>query len=756
MRVHILGGGPAGLYLAILLKKRDPSHEIRVWERNAPDDTFGWGVVFSDETLGNLEEADPEVYRSITESFAYWDSIDIHVKGARIRSRGHGFCGMSRKKLLMILQRRAAELGVQMRFSTEIDDVTALRDCDLFVGADGVNSRVRTMYEDRFRPSIDRRMSPYIWFGSSQSFEAFTFSFRQNEHGVFQIHAYQFEPAGASAVASTVIVECDHLTWQAAGLHQATTEESIRYCEALFEEELGGHPLYENKSSWIRFPTIKLERWHFENVVLIGDAAHTAHFSVGSGTKLAMEDSIALAEALHTGADDLPRALAAYEESRRVLVAKTQKSAQQSLEWFEDVKRYLHFDPMSFAFSLLTRSRRITHENLRKRDPEFVDRADRWYLERVGQPPPPKDETPRTPMFTPLSLRSMTVENRVVVSPMCQYSAVDGVPNDWHLVHLGSRAMGGAGLVFTEMTDVAPDGRISPGCTGLWNEAQRDAWKRIVDFVHGNTRAKIAMQLAHAGRKGSTKRPWEGAPDEPLDEGNWEILGPSPIPYREYSRTPRPMTRADMDRVRDEFVRSAQLADEAGFDLLELHFAHGYLLSSFLTPLSNQRADEYGGSLENRMRFPLEVFDAVRAVWPEQKPMSVRISATDWVEGGFTSDDSVVLSRALKEHGVDLIDVSTGQTSPNARPIYGRTYQAPFADKIRNEVGIPTMTVGNITTADQINTLLLSERADLCALARPHLRDPYFTLRAAQELEQWDVHYPNPYLMAKPRPSADR
>jgi anthraniloyl-CoA monooxygenase len=746
LRVHILGGGPAGLYLSILLKKRDPSHEIRVWERNAPEYTFGWGVVFSDETLGNLAEADAEVYRAITESFAYWDEIDIHFRGARIRSGGHGFCGMSRKKLLMLLQRRAAELGVETIFETEIDDVEALRDCDLLVGADGVKSKVRERWRDRFEPRVDLRKSPYIWFGSRQSFEAFTFSFRENEHGVFQIHAYQFEPE-----TSTVIVECDEESWRNAGLDTATTEESIRYCEALFAEELGGHALLANKSSWIRFPTMKLARWHFDDVVLIGDAAHTAHFSVGSGTKLAMEDSIALAEALHAGHEDLPTALAAYEESRRVDVGKTQKSAQQSLEWFEHVKRYLDFEPMPFAFSLLTRSRRITHENLRLRDPGFVDRADRWYLEHVGQPVPPPGDEPTTPMFTPFSLRSMTLKNRVVVSPMCQYSAVDGMPNDWHLVHLGSRAIGGAGLVFTEMTDIAPDARISPGCTGIWNEAQCEAWKRIVDFVHERSTARIAMQIAHAGRKGSTKRLWEGM-DEPLDEGNWEIVGPSPIPYKDGSQTPRPMTRADMDRVRDDFVRAARLADRAGFDMLELHMAHGYLLSSFLTPLSNQRDDEYGGSLENRMRYPLEVFDAVRAAWPEDKPMSVRISATDWVEGGFTGEDSLVLARALKEHGVDIIDVSTGQTSPHAQPIYGRAYQTPFADAIRNEVGIPTLTVGNITTADQINTILLAGRADLCALARPHLKDPYFTLRAAEELEQWDVDYPDQYLSAKPRP----
>ncbi|MEZ4337264.1 MAG: bifunctional salicylyl-CoA 5-hydroxylase/oxidoreductase [Sandaracinaceae bacterium] len=745
MRTHILGGGPAGLYLAILLKKSDPRREVHVFERNAPDDTFGWGVVFSDETLGNLEGADPETYRAITDAFAYWDSLDIHYRGTCIRSSGHGFCGMSRKRLLGILQARAKELGVEITFRHDVEDPAKIREgCDLFVAADGVNSRTRALYEDRFRPSIDRRKCRYMWLGSHKSLPAFTFSFRENEHGIFQIHAYQFEEG-----TSTFIVECDEQSFQNAGLATATTAESIAYCEKVFAEELDGHALLDNASRWVQFPTIKLERWCFENVVIIGDAAHTAHFSIGSGTKLAMEDSIALAEAIDAN-ESIPEALEAYERDRREWVGRTQKAAQQSLEWFEDVRRYWGFEPMQLTFSLLTRSRRITHENLRMRDPALVDAADRWFLAKEGLPVPPEGETPTTPMFTPFALRSMTLENRVVVSPMCQYSATDGVPSDWHLVHLGSRAVGGAGLVFAEMTDVSPEGRITPGCTGIWNETQRDAWKRIVSFVHANGRAKIALQLGHAGRKGSTKVPWEGE-DEPLDEGGWEILAPSPIPYRAGSPVPREMTRADMERVRDDYVRAARFADEAGFDMVEVHMAHGYLLSSFLSPLTNQRTDEWGGTLEKRMRFPLEVFDAVRAVWPADKPMSVRISATDWVPGGFTGDDSLVVARALKEHGCDIIDVSTGQVHPDQQPIYGRAFQTPFADRIRNAVGIPTLTVGNITTADQMNTILLAGRADLCAMARPHLFDPYFTLHAAAELEQHDVHYPPQYLRGRPR-----
>jgi anthraniloyl-CoA monooxygenase len=738
--IHIVGGGPSGLYLAILLKKRDPSRTIRVIERNAPDDTFGWGVVFSDETLGNLEEADAESYAAITEAFAYWDTIEIRVKGERIRSRGHGFCGLSRKRLLNILQARAASLGVELQFRTEIDDVDALRDCDLLVGADGVNGRVRARYAEVFAPSIDLRNCRYMWLGTRQTFEAFTFSFEKNEHGVFQIHAYQFEKG-----TSTVIVECDEQTWRNAGLDRASTEESVAYCERVFARDLGGHPLLGNNSKWLQFPTVTLDRWCFENVVLMGDAAHTAHFSVGSGTKLAMEDAIALADAMSKEKD--PKLAAArYEEARRADVARTQRAAQQSLEWFENVRRYWHFTPTALAFSLLTRSRRITHENLRVRDPDFVDHADRAFLASTGIEAP-ADKRPTTPMFTPFTLRGLTLANRVVVSPMCQYSAIDGVPNDWHLVHLGSRAVGGAGLIFTEMTDVSPEGRITPGCTGMWNETQAAAWKRIVDFVHDNGVAKIGIQLGHAGRKGSTRKLWEGM-DQPLERGSWEVMGPSALAYAPGMHVPRAMTKEDMERVKLEHVRAAQLSERAGFDLIELHFAHGYLVSSFLTPLSNTRDDEYGGSLENRMRYPLEILDAVRAVW--RGPISVRISATDWVEGGFTEDDSVVLARELAAHGCDIVDVSSGQTSPRARPVYGRAYQTPFSDRIRNEVGVPTITVGNISSADQINTILLAGRADLVALARGHLSDPYFTLRAAAELGQ-DVRWPDQYVLAKPR-----
>jgi anthraniloyl-CoA monooxygenase len=742
MRASILGGGPAGLYLSILLKKIDPSHDVQVIERNAHDDTFGWGVVFSDETMGNLEEADAESYRAITRDFARWDAIDVHVKGQSIRSGGHGFCGIARKRLLSILQDRARELGVGLTFKREIADVDALRaDADLLVGADGLRSVVRTRWQDVFRPSFDVRSCRYIWLGSTQRLPAFTFSFRENEHGLFQIHAYQFD-----AEHSTFIVETDEESWRRAGLDQASESESIAYCEKVFAAELAGHPLLPNRSSWIQFTTLRNERWHHENVVLIGDAAHTAHFSIGSGTKMALEDAIALAAGIARHPGDLRAALAAYEGERRPLIGRTQTAAQQSLEWFESAKRYHRaLEPMQLAFSLLTRSRRITHQNLAVRDPAFVARADAWLASRssvalAGKAPPP--------MFTPFRLRELELENRVVVSPMCQYSATEGMPDDWHLVHLGSRAIGGAGLVMAEMTDVSPEARITPGCTGIWSDAHVAAWARIVDFVHRSSRARIGMQIGHAGRKGSTKLMWLGM-DEPLEDGNWEIVAPSPIPYDEAkgSATPRPMTRADMVAVIDAHVRATRNARAAGFDLLELHMAHGYLLSSFLTPLSNQRDDEYGGSLENRMRFPLEVLDAVREEWPRELPLSVRISATDWVEGAFSGDDAVALSRALKEHGVDVIDVSTGQTSTLARPVFGRAFQTPFSDRIRNEVGIPTIAVGNIQDWDQVNSIVLAGRADLVALARPHLWDPYFTLHAAVA-QGHDMKWPDQYALA--------
>lgn len=743
MKVHVLGGGPGGLYLSLLLKKARPEAEVTVFERNAADSTFGWGVVFSAATLGHFGEADRESYDAIREDFVYWDAIDTHFwrDGGHqvIRSRGHDFCGIGRMRLLSLLQRRASDLGVSMVFEREIEDIDALRrDCDLLVAADGIHSKTRSLYAERFRPTIQEGKARFIWLGTPQTFDAFTFSFRENEHGVFQIHAYQFD-----ARMSTCIVECDEESWRKAGLDQATEAETLAYCGALFRDELGGHPLLANRSAWIRFREVTCESWHHDNVVLIGDAAHTAHFGIGSGTKLAMEDAIALAGVLaeHRGGD-VTEALGVYEAARRDPAARIQKSARQAQTWFEESKRHLRHPPQRVTFSLLTRTRRITHENLRARDPAYIEAVDRWYMEEQGI----EGEAIVPPMFIPFRLRGLTIPNRVVLSPMCQYSAVEGVPGEWHRVHLGSRAIGGAGLLMTEMTDVSPDGRISPGCTGLWNDAQQAAWTEIVDFVHGHSAAKIGLQLGHAGRKGSTKVLWEGM-DEPLPEAeSWPILAPSPIAYGP-NRQPREMTREDMVRVRDQHVAAARRARACGFDLLELHMAHGYLLSSFLSPITNRRSDAYGGSLDNRARYPLEVFDAVRAVW--DGPLSVRISATDWVPGGFDIEQAVAFCAQLKDHGADIVDVSSGQVTPDEKPVYGRAFQTPFSERIRNEVGIPTIAVGNISDHDRVNTILVAGRADLVALARAHLADPYFTRRAAAELG-YELPWPPQYRAAAP------
>ncbi len=756
MRILVIGGGPAGLYFSLLLKKARPDAAITVIERNPANVTWGWGVVFSDETLEHFREADPQTHDAIAASFARWESIDIHFQGRIIRSSGHAFCGLRRMRLLEILQERCAALGVDLRFGQEVDDpATAMAEPpDLIVAADGVNSRVRSAMADAFRPDIAVGASPYVWLATPRVFDAFTFIVRENEHGLFQVHAYPFDRE-----TSTFIVETDQGTLQRAGLDRATEADSVAYCERLFAPELQGRPLLSNKSAWIQFRRVKCATWRHGNVVLLGDAAHTAHFSIGSGTKMAMEDAIALARHLAAwdarkggarGADPagLDSALAAYQEERWVDVAKRQRVAEVSQRWFEGIARYARFDPEQFAVSLLTRSKKVTHGNLKRRDPAYIESVDRWFAARCGLPEPASGAvTP--PMFTPLRLRGLEIPNRVAVSPMCMYSAADGTPNDWHMVHLGSRAVGGAGLVMTEMTDVSSDGRITPGCAGMYKPEHVQAWRRIVQFIHANTPARVGMQLAHAGRKGSVRAPWEGT-DEPLPSGNWALIAPSALAWAQRNQIPRAMDRDDMRRVREDFARSARLAAEAEFDLLELHCAHGYLLATYLSPLTNRRTDAYGGSLENRMRFPLEVFDAVREVWPVDRPMSVRLSATDWVEGGMEVDDAVEAGRLLKAHGCDIIDVSSGWTTPESIPVFGAMYQMPFADRVRNEAGIPTITVGNIQSWDQVNTIVVAGHADLCMLARPHLIDPYFTIRAAIE-QQYDIHWPDQYLPARPR-----
>jgi anthraniloyl-CoA monooxygenase len=744
MKIACLGGGPGGLYSAILLKKALPEAEIAVHERNRPDDTFGFGVVFSDATLANLGEADAESYAEIRRHFAHWDDIHVHLKGGLWRSTGHGFCGCSRQVLLDILQARARTLGVELAFQREFDGIEEFRDRDLIIAADGVNSGIRKRHARHFAPEIDFRPNRFIWLGTTFRFPAFTFIFKENEHGLWRVHAYQYQDGMA-----TFIVECTDETFRRTGLDPEDEDGAVAYCERLFARELDGHALLKNRSIWRSFPNLRTEHWHFGNVVLIGDAAHTAHFSIGSGTKLAMEDAIALSRAVAAQPGDIPAALAAYEAQHRPEVETVQRAAAVSERWFEESERYYHrLEPIQFVFSLLTRSLRISHENLKLRDPALVARVDRWFAEKAANQsgvnaPPSRSGAAPPPMFTPLRLRGMVLSNRVVVSPMCQYSAEDGTINDWHLVHLGSRAMGGAGLVIGEMTDVSREGRITPGCAGMYKPEHVAAWRRVVAFVHRHTPARIGMQLAHAGRKASTRLGWEGY-DEPLAEGGWPIMAPSPIPYFPHSPVPREMSRADMETVREDFVRAAAMAEEAGFDLLEIHFAHGYLLSSFLSPLTNRRTDEYGGALENRMRFPLEVFAAVRGAWPAEKPISVRISATDWAEGGFDGADAVALAAALKALDCDIVDVSAGQVVPWQRPVYGRLFQTPFSDRVRLEAGIPTMTVGNISTYEDVNSVLAAGRADLCVLARAHLYDPYWTRHMATK-QGYDLPWPKPY-----------
>lgn len=747
MRITCIGGGPAGLYFALLMKQQDPRHEVTLIERNAASDTFGWGVVFSDQTLGALQRADAKTAGQILDAFNHWDDIDVHFKGRTMRSGGHGFCGIGRKRLLNILQARCEELGVVMRYSTDCPDDADI-DADLIIACDGLNSRIRTKYAATYQPDIDLRRCRFVWLGTHKLFDAFTFAFEKTEWGWFQAHAYRFDET-----TSTFIVEAPEEVWRAAGLEGMSKEEGINFCERLFAKYLDGHALMSNaahlrgSAQWIRFPRVVCKRWVHHNgrapVVLMGDAAHTAHFSIGSGTKLALEDAIDLAGRIAAHPGDLSSALNEYEAKRGVEVLKIQNAARNSTEWFENIERHARLEPEQFAYALLTRSQRISHENLRLRDAGYVGELEGWLAGRSGLNP-----QPLPPMFTPFTLRDVTLKNRVVVSPMAQYSAVNGVPGDHHLVHLGARAMGGAGLVFCEMTCPTPDARITPGCPGLWNDEQTQAWKRIVDFVHGSTRAKIAMQLGHAGPKGSTRVPWEGE-DLPLESGNWPLLSASPQQYLDgVSAWAKAMTRADMDRVRDDFVAATKRAVEAGFDWLELHCAHGYLLSAFLSPLTNQRSDEYGGSLENRLRFPLEVFAAMRAVWPQDKPMSVRLSAHDWVPGGNTPDDAVEMARAFQAAGCDLIDVSSGQVSKQQKPVYGRMYQTPFADLIRNEVGIATMAVGAISEADHVNSIVAAGRADLCAIARPHLANPAWTLLEAAKIghtsgvgADWPVQY---------------
>ena len=748
MKIACLGGGPAGLYFAISMKLRQPAAQITVFERNRPNDTFGWGVVLSDDALQNLEVNDPVSAATIRRNFAYWDDIAVVCDGHRTVSGGHGFAGIGRMKLLTILQERAAELGVDLQFETEVGPVEDYASkYDLVVAADGLNSRVRSQWAEHFKPDVDTRLCKFIWLGTHQKFDdAFTFIFEKTAHGWVWAHAYQFDNNTA-----TFIVECTQATWDAWGFAEMTKEETVETCRKIFEGHLGGHGLMSNANHlrgsavWINFPRVNCEHWYHQNVVLMGDAAATAHFSIGSGSRLALDSAIALAAYLDNE-PTLEQAFIKYQEERRLDVLRLQSAARNSLEWFEEVERYLDLDPVQFNYSLLTRSQRISHENLRLRDPEWLASAERWFQTQAGAP---ADAPLRAPMFAPFRLRDMYLVNRIVVSPMAQYKAVDGCPTDWHFVHYAERAKGGAGLVYTEMTCVSPEGRITPGCPGLYATDHEAAWRRLVDFTHAETQAKICCQIGHAGRKGSTQLGWEKM-DAPLATGNWDLISASAIPWSKDNAVPREMTRADMDRVTSEFVAAAQMADRAGFDMIELHAAHGYLASSFISPLSNRRTDEYGGSLENRMRWPLEVFGAMRAAWSAGKPMSVRISANDWAgEDGVTPAEAVEIARIFHAAGADIIDVSAGQTSTQARPVYGRMFQTPFSDRIRNEAGLATMAVGNIYEPDHVNSILMAGRADLVCLARPHLADPYWTLHAGVALGDTQAHWPLPYLAGR-------
>ena len=748
MRVACLGGGPAGLYFAISMKLKNPSHDVVVIERNQPNDTFGWGVVLSDDALDNLELNDPKSAKLIRDNFAYWDDIAVVHDGVRTVSGGHGFAGIGRKRMLMLLQQRARELGVEMKFSTEFDSVKSYqKKYDLVVACDGINSRVRAEYETQFQPDIDIRECKFIWLGTHQKFDdAFTFIFEKTQHGWIWAHVYQFDETTA-----TFIVECQQDTWDRWGFEGMSKEEIVETCRTIFKTHLGGHDLMSNaehlrgSAVWMNFPRVICEKWYHENVVLMGDAAATGHFSIGSGTRLAFDSAISLANYIHSE-PDLSAAFERYQQERRLEVLRLQSAARNSLEWFEQVERYLDLDPVQFNYSLLTRSQRISHENLRLRDKDWLTSAEKWFQTKAGVA---ADAPIRAPMFAPYKLRDMHLNNRIVVSPMAQYKAVDGCPTDWHLIHYGERAKGGAALVYTEMTCVSDTGRITPGCPGLYRPEHETAWKKLTDFVHQETDAKICCQIGHSGRKGSTNLGWQGM-DEPLASGNWDLISASAIPWSDANATPRAATPDDMDEICQQFVASTLMAERAGFDMIELHAAHGYLLSSFISPVSNTRTDDYGGSLGNRLRFPVRVFEEMRRVWPKEKPMSVRISAHDWIgASGVTPDEAVKIAKAFFEAGADIIDVSAGQTTTDAQPIYGRMFQTPFSDRIRNETGIATMAVGNIYEADHANSILMAGRADLVAVGRPHLADPYWTLREGSKIGSRSETWPLPYLAGR-------
>ena len=749
MKINILGGGPGGLYFALLMKKEYPDYDIHIFERGPRDATWGFGVVFSDDTMNGFLQYDAPSFKRIVDNFAYWNTIETIIetdKGdKKIVSGGHGFAGMSRLKLLNIFHDRCEELGVNLHFETDITNVDDIMDADLIVGADGLSSLIRDKYQKEFGTEIDMRPNHFCWLGTTKPLDAFTFVFRKTEHGWFWVHAYQFETGRA-----TWLIETTDETWKKAGLDKMSEDESAAYMQQVFAKDLGEHKLLTNRSVWRTFPVVKNKKWHHDNIIILGDCAHTAHFSIGSGTKMAMEDAIALYESFKKHGE-VKKALPAYDDDRRETTEILQHTAGVSLAWFENAERYLNnFEPEQIEFSMITRSKKVTYDNLALRDEDYIARITKWFAEDTKKTTglDIDSKNPVVPIFQPFKIGKMQVANRITLSPMCQYSAQDGLPNEWHYVHYSSRAVGGAGLMLTEMICISPEARITPGCAGIYTTEQAAEWKKISSFVHKNSQAKLCAQIGHAGRKGATKLAWDGI-DQPLESGAWDIISASPIPYLENSVTPREATREDMDKVINDFVQATKYADEADFDMIEVHMAHGYLLSSFVSPVTNQRTDEYGGDVQARMKFPLECLQAARKAWPADKPISVRISACDWVGGGLSEADMLEVARLLKANGADVINVSTGQVTKAEQPLYGRMFQAPFADQVRNEVGIPTIVAGNISTVDQANTLVASGRTDFVAFARPLLTNPNLILEAAAKYGYNDQLWPKQYAAAK-------
>ena len=735
MKITVIGGGPGGMYFSILLKKAIPDCEIDIYERNKSDDSFGFGVVFSDETLSEFLTRDPKSYELIRSKFAYWDALDVARDGEIVRISGNGFCGCSRKTLLQLLQQRCIEEGVNLYFEQNVDDLNKYKDSDVIVACDGIGSQIRTKYSQEFGTKIELKKNRFVWLGSTKPLDAFTYFFRNTPYGMIVAHSYQYEKG-----MSTWIFECSDTTWKNAGFEIENEQDTIAKIAELFKEELDGHPLISNKSHWRKFPAITNDKWHFENIVLLGDAKATAHYSIGSGTKLAMECAIGLADAVIEFPNDIPQAFDKYEKTRRNRVEMIQYAANVSLDWFENMDRNAKHDFQQFAFGCMTRSKKVTFENLAIRDASFPEKVLSEFNSKLGV-----TDLNTSAAFTPFSLRKMKLENRIVMSPMGQYSAENGLVNNWHLVHYGARATGGVGLILTEMTAISTTGRITLGCAGIWNENQVVEWKKVTNFIHQNSKSKIGIQLGHSGRKGALNLPFVGN-NIPLEKDNWDLISASPIAFSSNNACPKEMTLENMNQIVSEFVQATINADKADFDMIELQAHHGFLLASFLSPLTNIRKDEFGGSIENRLKFPLRVFIEMRKVFNQNKPMSVRISASDWVENGITEDEVLEIAKAFKIAGADIINVSTGNTVENQKPIIGRMWQTPYSDLIRNTVGVPTITTGYIQDIDQINTILLNGRADLVALGRPLLLDANF-VRNAEAYEQYKTtSIPSQYL----------